>query len=219
MAASQAHPPAPAAPGCCISCGSHLLPPHPQSQHGLHTHLFKWLLKIPLSNAPPLSVLISNFQLRECSYWDNDLFLVGSPLPPPRKKKIVGIQSHRGTNWEQTVLCVSKSLQFWPELSFNKRSVEGERAQVGLSQSSISSEHQRAKSCGSPLGARSWGDLVIWKSDGIFPFCPYKVLKKKKKKNLFGKLETFTKAERTEWWTPHPRLLTHPLYHLKIFFC
>ena len=42
------------------------------------------------------------------------------------------------------------------------RCVEGERTQVGLSQSPISSEHRRAKNCGSPLGVQilgGFGDL------------------------------------------------------------
>ena len=111
----------------------------------------------------------------------------------------MGIQSHRGTNWEHTVLCVSKSLQFWPELSFIKRCVEGERAQVGLRQSLISSEHQRAKNCGSPLGVQilgGFGDLEKWWHRSLL--LRQCALKKKKKKNqpfYFRKLERFTKVE------------------------
>ena len=137
--------------GYCTYCRSQLLTPcpQPQSQHRLHT--------IPLSNAPHLSVLAPNFQLWECCYWDNDLFLVGSP-PPPSKKK----------SWEYRAVgelagnkqfCVFPSRpQFWLELSFNKRCVEGERAQVGLNQSLIWSEHQRSNDCGSAPGIR--GELL-----------------------------------------------------------
>lgn len=145
--------------GCCIYSGSQPLTacPHPQSQHWLHTHLLKRLHTIPLSNAPHLSVLTSNFQLWECCYWDNDLFLVGSP-PPPSKKKSWEYRAVLELAGNKQFCAFPSQLQFWLELSFNKRCVEGERAQVGLNQSLIWSEHQRSKNCGSAPGIH--GELL-----------------------------------------------------------